>query len=481
MTFLLLDLFLVDWRFAVASVFLLSLIFAISWHFFLRTDNDLLPPCYNGTWRLPWLGCAIELGKAPLSFIKESTRRYGSVFTLKAAGERLTFLTEQEDFDHFFQSSSVDFQAAVQNSVNKAADISKKSFSKYHTSLHDLVKSRLSTVRLNDLTKTFAEQFKTQLDQRWKENGSGDLNSLVRSVMYVTLLNTVIGKDALPMANEKELNELKHHIGVYVELFEHGSRIPFPKVFLRKWSESKSWLLLQFSYAMEKICAANNQTNSIFGDMKSLLDTENAPKFGLLMMFATVANAVPIAFWTVAFILSSEKAFNEAMREVEEIFGAKSDDVPVVLSDLERLPSIKRCVLETIRLRSPGAIARRVLKSFSIRSFVIPKGDLLLLSPYWAHRNPKYFPEPETFNPDRWKSVDLERNLYLDGFVAFGGGRYMCPGRFFVLMEIQLFVALLIHSYDIKLLQPLPKESPLHLVGVQEPLQTLMISYKKKQ
>ena len=34
-----------------------------------------------------------------------------------------------------------------------------------------------------------------------------------------------------------------------------------------------------------------------------------------------------------------------------------------------------------------------------MQDFIIPKGDMVMLSPYWAHRNTKYFPDPETFNP----------------------------------------------------------------------------------
>lgn len=30
---------------------------------------------------------------------------------------------------------------------------------------------------------------------------------------------------------------------------------------------------------------------------------------------------------------------------------------------------------------------------------------------------------------ERWKEADIEKNVFLDGFVAFGGGRYQCPGR----------------------------------------------------
>lgn len=44
-------------------------------------------------------------------------QQLGPVFTLHVAGERLTFLTEAEDFHHFFQSLNVDFQRAVQDPV----------------------------------------------------------------------------------------------------------------------------------------------------------------------------------------------------------------------------------------------------------------------------------------------------------------------------------------------------------------------------
>ena len=71
---------------------------------------------------------------------------------------------------------------------------------------------------------------------------------------------------------------------------------------------------------------------------------------------------------------------------------------------------------------------------------------------------------------------DLEKSQFLDGFVTFGGGRYMCPGRsvntltlscghsdcncvayrWLALMEIHLYVAMVIQRFDMQLLDPLP-------------------------
>lgn len=66
----------------------------------LRTKNVKYPPIIKG-W-IPWLGCAIEFGKAPLTFIKESSEKHGEVFTFYAIGQRMTFLTDVRDFHFFF-------------------------------------------------------------------------------------------------------------------------------------------------------------------------------------------------------------------------------------------------------------------------------------------------------------------------------------------------------------------------------------------
>ncbi|XP_030877360.1 24-hydroxycholesterol 7-alpha-hydroxylase-like [Leptonychotes weddellii] len=108
---------------------------------------------------------------------------------------------------------------------------------------------------------------------------------------------------------------------------------------------------------------------------------------------------------------------------------AGRDKMKVSEDDLKKLPLIKWCILEAIRLRAPGIITRKVLKPVKILNYTVPSGDLLMLSPFWLHRNPKYFPEPELFKPERWKKANLEKHAFLDWFMAFGSGKYQCPGR----------------------------------------------------
>lgn len=61
------------------------------------------------------------------------------------------------------------------------------------------------------------------------------------------------------------------------------------------------------------------------------------------------------------------------------------------------------------------------------------------------------------FLQDRWLACDLDKYQFIEGFVGFGGGRYQCPGRWFALMEMHLFVAMVMCLFDIELLDKVPQ------------------------
>lgn len=221
--------------------------------------------------------------------------------------------------------------------------------------------------------------------------------------------------------------------------------------------------------------------------MQALLDiieietNEKSPNYGLLLLWASLSNAVPVAFWTLGFVLSHPSIHRTIMEGISSVYGtAGKDKIKVSDDDLKKLPLIKWCILETIRLRAPGAITRKVLKPVKILNYTVPSGDLLMLSPFWLHRNPKYFPEPELFKPERWKKANLEKHAFLDCFMAFGSGKYQCPGRWLALLEIELCIILFFYYYDCSLLDPLPKQSSLHLLGVQQPEGQCQIEYKRR-
>ncbi|XP_072552049.1 24-hydroxycholesterol 7-alpha-hydroxylase [Salminus brasiliensis] len=444
---------------------------------FVQNDPNA-PPCIRG-W-IPWLGAALEFGKAPLHFIAQARTKYGPVFTVLVAGKRLTFVTLHEDFRTFFTSKDVNFEQAVQEPVHNTASISKESFFQFHPACNTLIKGRLTPGNTALLADHLCEEFNDHLE-RLGRKGSGSLNNLIRNVMYPAVMSNLLGKCNSPdSASEKR--EFIEMFTTYDDGFEYGSQLP--DMFLRKWASAKKWLLSRLENMIVR--AVDNQASDSSGKtlLQHLVTTitdKFLPSYGLLMLWASLANAIPITFWTLTFILSNPRIYRIAMDQINSVFKDRDkENTKVSLDDLHKIPYVKWCILEAVRLRAPGAITRKVMRPLKIQNYIVPQGDLLMLSPYWAHREPKYFPDPEDFKPERWEKADLAKNFFLEGFVAFGGGKYQCPGRWYAIMELHLFVTLILYKFRFTILDPVPKPSPLHLVGTQQPNGPCTVEYSHK-
>ena len=122
-----------------------------------------------------------------------------------------------------------------------------------------------------------------------------------------------------------------------------------------------------------------------------------------------------------------------------------------------------------MRLFPPAwAVGRQAINGCRIGGYFIPAGSTVLMSQYLTHRDPRFFPEPHKFNPDRWDST-LKSNLPRISYFPFGGGPRSCIGEPFAWMEGILAVAIIAKQWRMEL-------EPGHLV-VPQPLVTLRPKY----
>ncbi|XP_051501448.1 24-hydroxycholesterol 7-alpha-hydroxylase-like isoform X2 [Myxocyprinus asiaticus] len=399
----------------------------ISFHLVFDKNHPNVPPCIRG-W-IPWFGAAFEFGKAPLHFIQQARAKYGPVFTVLAAGKRLTFVTLNEDFRAFFTSKYVDFEQGVQEPVYNTASISKESFYKCHPACIAIIKNRLTPGNIAILSSHLCEEFNDHLESLGN-NGSGQLNELIKNVMYPAVMSNLLGRCNSPSCAFTK-QEFLEKFTKYDDGFEYGSQLP--DMFLKEWAKSKQWLislLRNMIIKAEETLYSENGGKTLLQHLAMSITDKYLPNYGVLMLWASLANAIPITFWAIAFILSNPVAYKIAMDQISAaLIDQDKEKTKVTLDDLQQMPYLKWCIMEAIRLRAPGAITRKVVRPLKLQNYIIPSGDMLMLSPYWAHRNPKLFPDPEDFKPERWEKADLEKNVFLEGFVAFGGGKNQCPGR----------------------------------------------------
>ncbi|APR79856.1 cytochrome P450 [Minicystis rosea] len=120
--------------------------------------------------------------------------------------------------------------------------------------------------------------------------------------------------------------------------------------------------------------------------------------------------------------------------------------------DVRALPYTERVLKEAMRLYPPAwTTGREVAEEVEIGGYVLPKGAQILTSQWVVHRDPRWFPNPEGFDPDRFapeRAKDLPRFAYF----PFGGGPRICIGNHFAMMEATLLLAVIVQRFRIELL-----------------------------
>lgn len=105
----------------------------------------------------------------------------------------------------------------------------------------------------------------------------------------------------------------------------------------------------------------------------------------------------------------------------------------------EREPYALLVIKEAMRLYPPAwAFGRSALRDTSIGSLAVRKDELLLIAPWVIHRDERFFSDPLRFNPDRFLD---EAAIPKFAYVPFGGGKRICIGNQFALMEAQIVLS----------------------------------------
>ena len=96
---------------------------------------------------------------------------------------------------------------------------------------------------------------------------------------------------------------------------------------------------------------------------------------------------------------------------------------------------------ESMRLYPPAyAVGREAVEDTELGGFRVPKGSQVFAFQWATQRDPRYFENPEIFDPERWTPERAER-LPKYAYFPFGGGPRQCIGNYFAMMEIVLLMA----------------------------------------
>jgi cytochrome P450 len=182
------------------------------------------------------------------------------------------------------------------------------------------------------------------------------------------------------------------------------------------------------------------------GDGGRMTDTQVRDE--ALTLFLTALDTVSVALtWTWYLISQHPAVETELHAELGTVLGGRSPTV----DDLEKLPYMRMVLSESLRLYPPNyAIAREALDAFLVGGYTVPAGTLILMSQYVMHRDPRYYPDPGRFDPQRWNPQTGMKPPHFTYF-PFGGGPRGCIGQSYALQEAMLVIATLAQHWRMHL------------------------------
>lgn len=251
-----------------------------------------------------------------------------------------------------------------------------------------------------------------------------------------------------------DLSVVMNGVGARVMLPDWMERIPLP--FNRRFNAARDAVRATIDQAVAELQKSGQDT----GDMLSLLlratDEETGrPLTGhqisseiLTLAVAGTETTASVLSWALYEITRNAGIERAVLDELDLVLA----DRPITFEDLPRLPCLERVIRETLRLHHTGwLVTRRTVDRTRLGSWTVPAGTELAYCQHALHRDPDLFPEPLTFNPDRWLDETQAAALTSGAFLPFGAGKHKCIGDRFALTELVTALATIVRRVRFEL------------------------------
>lgn len=160
--------------------------------------------------------------------------------------------------------------------------------------------------------------------------------------------------------------------------------------------------------------------------------------------------------WTWLLLAQHPEIEARLEEEVDRTLGGRTPTA----EDVPRLRYAEMVIQESMRLYPPAwGVGRQAIASFEIGGYKLPAGTNVFLCQWIVQRDERFFPEPERFEPERWREDPVRADaLPRFAYFPFGGGPRVCIGASFAMMEAVLLLATIAQRFRVRLVPGHPVE-----------------------
>jgi cytochrome P450 len=228
--------------------------------------------------------------------------------------------------------------------------------------------------------------------------------------------------------------------------------LPTPFSLRYLWSRRKVLNVLRRFVAQRR--ASGEQRDDLLSRMLSAKTPDGQPAMSerqlideCVTIFAagheTTAGALTYTLWLLA------KHPDVQTKLADEINRVLAPGVAPTIDDVDRLVYSRQVVSESMRLFPPAWIqGRQALADTTVNGTPVRRGQVVFVSQWLTHRDPRWWPSPTAFDPGRFApdAADIESRPRW-AYFPFGGGSRVCVGEAFAWAELILVLATLVRRW----------------------------------
>jgi cytochrome P450 len=300
--------------------------------------------------------------------------------------------------------------------------------------------------RLNAQVRMMGEQTQA-MTSSWQP---GQVVDLVPALMDLTLgitTRALLGQD---LRHTAAADSLLSFLDLFSELI---SSLPLPL-----WIPTRKHLAIKHHFRIinryfRTLVAQRQQSGQDYGDVLSLLiQAQSTDANGLSdqqicnevsNLFAAGYEVVSHTLAFTLYLLSQHPAVEaQLVEELERVLGQR---IPTA-ADLPQLSYLERVLKESMRLLPVTTLlGRQMVEDMQLPGgYTLPKGSLVLISPWTLQRRADYFPEPLQFKPERF---DKPEAIAKFAYLPFSAGPRVCIGNLLAMMQMKVNLAVLLQRY----------------------------------
>lgn len=399
----------------------------------------------------------VRFRRDPLTYLEQVQADYGSFAYFQAGHQHIYYVNEPQLIREVLVTRSGLFTKS--RILQRAKSLLGEGLLTNEGTSHLRQRRMVQPAFYRDHLVTYGAQMVALADKachRWRNEAKLDIDQemmrLTLAIVGQTLFSADV-EDEAPQVGEA-MNAL---IAIMPLLMLPGSQfieyVPLP-VTRRYLKAAKLVEATIFRIMNERRASAANPNDLLSmlmnardpeGDDHAMSDQQVRDEALTLFLAGHETTATALA-WTWYLLAQHPEAEAALHAELADVLG---DRLPT-FDDLPRLRYTQQIFAESMRLYPPAwAIGRMAREPLELGGYTLPAKSIVLLSPYLMHRNPRFWPDPDRFDPARWADGDFYKRDFT--YFPFGGGPRICVGERFAWMEGVLLLAVIAQRWRFRL------------------------------